>query len=252
MKTARIFKIFFSLQGEGPLLGTPMIFVRFRGCNLRCIWCDEPDALAMDSGIEMSLEKTLNEIIRLSPQQPPSANQQLPPWVSLTGGEPLLQFTFIKELAPELKKRGFNILLETNGALPEALEAVAPWRDLISMDIKLPSAHPFNDKETPENRPSLTRWMLETNERFLSQAPEKSYAKIVVTQKTTSEELLNAFGLLSRHPSTRLVVLQPATPRDGIEPPDHDQLDRFHRLAWDHLPHPIRLMPQHHPYWKLP
>lgn len=232
---ARITEIFSSIQGEGPLLGTPMIFIRFGGCHLRCQWCDEPDSLEPNSGQEMTPQEVLAKV------EFHFAQQKIE-WVSLTGGEPLLKPAFIKELAPELKKRGFKILLETSGNLAQPLSAVAEWIDSISMDVKLPSA-----KSTP-----YSHELLKSHDRFLSIGAEKSYIKIVVTQETSTGELSDAFDLIRRYPQAKPVFLQPATPRGGAHPPHPRQLEEFHRLAWKSLPQPVRVLPQLHPYWKLP
>ncbi|MBO8477106.1 MAG: 7-carboxy-7-deazaguanine synthase QueE, partial [Bacteroidetes bacterium] len=45
MKTYRINEIFYSLQGEGYFTGTPSVFIRFSGCNLKCPFCDTDHSL---------------------------------------------------------------------------------------------------------------------------------------------------------------------------------------------------------------
>ena len=107
----RINEIFYSLQGEGYHSGTPAVFVRFSGCNLRCAFCDTHH----QSGEMMSLQEIVDEINKY-----PSA-----PLLVLTGGEPSL---FIDEaFVAELKqKTGKKIAIETNGTLliPENLDWV--------------------------------------------------------------------------------------------------------------------------------
>ncbi len=96
----RINEIFYSLQGEGFHTGTPAVFVRFSGCNLRCTFCDTQH----QAGEMMSLQEIVNEVNRYP----------IAPLLVLTGGEPSL---FIDEaLVAELKqKTGKKISIETNG-----------------------------------------------------------------------------------------------------------------------------------------
>lgn len=106
----RINEIFYSLQGEGFHSGTPAVFIRFSGCNLRCAFCDTQH----QEGVSMSLEAILDEVNKY-----PGA-----PLVVLTGGEPSL---FIDEdFVKALKNTGKRIAIETNGTrlLPGNLDWV--------------------------------------------------------------------------------------------------------------------------------
>ena len=99
----KINEIFYSLQGEGYHSGTPAVFVRFSGCNLRCHFCDTKH----QEGEKMSLQEIVNEINKY-----PNA-----PLVVLTGGEPSLfvDQAFVAELK---QKTGKQIAIETNGTRP--------------------------------------------------------------------------------------------------------------------------------------
>ena len=99
----RINEIFYSLQGEGFHTGTPVVFVRFSGCNLRCAFCDTQH----QTGEMFSLQEIVDEVNKY-----PIASLLV-----LTGGEPSL---FIDEaFVAELKqKTGKKITIETNGTRP--------------------------------------------------------------------------------------------------------------------------------------
>lgn len=99
----KINEIFYSLQGEGFHTGTPAVFVRFSGCNLRCAFCDTQH----QQGMVMSLQEIVDEVNKYP----------LASLVVLTGGEPSL---FIDEaFVDELKqKTGKTIAIETNGTRP--------------------------------------------------------------------------------------------------------------------------------------
>ncbi|MBI4370649.1 MAG: 7-carboxy-7-deazaguanine synthase QueE [Elusimicrobia bacterium] len=241
-----ITEIFSSIQGEGLLLAAPMIFIRFGGCNLRCTWCDEPGSLALNSGRPMTVSAILDSISQLS-------NSPLPSWVSLTGGEPLLQAPFLSQLIPHLKNRGFKLYLETSGVLHESLAQIAGWIDLISMDIKLPSAL---DPAWRPNYPNghsqgMGPIWFDRHDQFLSIAPDKTCVKIVVTGKTSLSEFTAALTLVKKYPNAPLFVIQPATATNNDLPPNQNHLETLLGLAWQNLNIPVRLITQHHPIWKL-
>lgn len=97
----KINEIFYSLQGEGYHTGTPAIFIRFSGCNLKCDFCDT----LHQEGKQMT-EAQIVEEVRKYPAM----------LVVLTGGEPTLQVT--TELCEKLHNIGKYIAIETNGTHP--------------------------------------------------------------------------------------------------------------------------------------
>jgi len=121
----KICEIFYSLQGEGVLMGTPTTFVRTVGCNLDCTWCDTK--YARQGGKDMTADEVFEEVERKDV-----------PFVSLTGGEPLLQED-IYRLMNTLIDNEYHVTVETNGSLP--LEEIPNSEEImISMDIKCPSS----------------------------------------------------------------------------------------------------------------
>src|SRR5688572_33012587 len=97
----RISEIFYSIQGEGRLLGIPSMFVRTSGCNLRCRWCDTPYTSWQPEGKSWSVEEILGEIAKYPNRH-----------VVITGGETLLEPDIV-ELNREIKKRGALITIQT-------------------------------------------------------------------------------------------------------------------------------------------
>ena len=106
----RVNEIFYSLQGEGFWTGTPMVFLRFSGCNLLCPFCDT------DHGgfREMSAEEIVQELVHTGGDCRR---------VCVTGGEPSLQLD--QALVEALHGAGFRIHLETNGT--RVLPAGVDW-----------------------------------------------------------------------------------------------------------------------------
>jgi 7-carboxy-7-deazaguanine synthase len=121
----RISEIFYSIQGEGRLAGTPSVFIRTSGCNLRCVWCDTPYTSWRPEGSSWPIEK----ILRLVEKQPTRH-------VVITGGEPLLTGA-IEVLTQELKRRKKHITIETAGTIFKPV-----YCDLISLSPKLANSTP--------------------------------------------------------------------------------------------------------------
>jgi 7-carboxy-7-deazaguanine synthase len=125
----RVSEIFFSIQGEGTRAGRPCVFVRFTGCDLRCVYCDT--AYAFHGGEDMTRADVLTAVARH-----PSR------FVLLTGGEPMLQKD-LPDLARELLARGYEVAVETHGQRP--LDAL-PQEAIRIVDVKTPgSGEPTTD-----------------------------------------------------------------------------------------------------------
>ena len=205
-----IIEMFSSIQGEGKYVGCRQVFVRFAGCNLACRYCDTENAPAKHPVCQvethagsrafreeknpLSLAQAAEEINRLLREVPHQG-------VSFTGGEPLLQADFIHALRPLVAAPFF---LETNGTCTQQLAAIIGDIDIISMDIKLPSA--------------LPRPVWEAHRSFLRIARAKDlYLKMVLSAETREEEFLEGVRLIREEAPDALLILQPVTPFGGCE-----------------------------------
>jgi len=126
----KIAEIFYSIQGEGMLVGVPSVFVRTSGCNLRCVWCDTPYTSWSPEGTEMTLDEILARVRR-----PPAKH------VVVTGGEPMIA-PGIVALTHLLRNHGLHITIETAGTVYQPVAC-----DLMSISPKLANSTP-HERET--------------------------------------------------------------------------------------------------------
>lgn len=110
MKSFRVAEIFGpTIQGEGRLIGTPCHFIRFGGCDYRCVWCDTPHAVLPEKVAQ--LEK-LNAVEIVDRLRNLSAKPQ---WVVISGGNPLM--FDLTEVVRHLVGSGYLTMVETQGTL---------------------------------------------------------------------------------------------------------------------------------------
>ncbi len=121
--TLVVHEIYASIQGESTFAGLRCTFVRTTGCNLRCAWCDTPQAFY--GGTRMRRSDVLTQVLAKET-----------PLVEVTGGEPLLQ-PGVPLLLSELCDAGKTVLLETSG---EADVSLVDRRVHKIMDLKPPDS----------------------------------------------------------------------------------------------------------------
>ena len=123
----KVVEKFTSINGEGTRAGELAVFVRFKGCNLRCSYCDTMWANEADCSYEEETpEEITNYVLATGIRN-----------VTLTGGEPLLQKD-IRKLIYLLLQAGLRVEIETNGAV--RLSEFCEERPIFTMDYKLPSS----------------------------------------------------------------------------------------------------------------
>jgi 7-carboxy-7-deazaguanine synthase len=141
----KIAEIFYSVQGEGSLVGVPSVFVRTSGCNLRCAWCDTPYTSWHPEGDELSLDEIAARVDGY-----PQARH-----VVLTGGEPMIA-PQVAELAERFRARGLHITIETAGTVFQDLPC-----DLMSVSPKLENSTPAGDWAAAHERLRIQPTVLE-------------------------------------------------------------------------------------------
>jgi organic radical activating enzyme len=247
--------VFTSIQGEGPEVGRSTVFVRFGGCDLRCRWCDSPNTwrTSQTCRIEdragsgqfterpnpVSAEAIVEIVSRLAPR--PAT------WISLTGGEPLLQPEAVSAVVEELVAADRRIYLETHGLHSEALSKIVEKIDLVSMDWKLTSDVRWGPGQTA----IPGRDFHAAHEAFLRVALRAGgvYVKVVVTPSTRDEELDAMIDRIVSVSSEIPLVLQPVTPTGGVKAmPEAARLFGWLERAEERLAD-VRLIPQTHPIY---
>jgi pyruvate formate lyase activating enzyme len=122
-----------SLESVGTLDGPGIRFVIFiQGCVLRCLYCHNPDCQDLFGGREVTVDDLMGEINKYLSYMRFSGGG-----VTVSGGEPFVQFNFVQEIFRRCKKQGLHTTLDTSGFVNlNAAKSVLNFVDLVLLDIK--------------------------------------------------------------------------------------------------------------------
>jgi 7-carboxy-7-deazaguanine synthase len=230
--TIQLSEIFTSIEGEGILFGTKTLFVRMAGCPLKCRWCDTSYALSMYSGTSYSLEYVKKLIA-----------DHLQPFtykVNFTGGEPLVQYEAVIDLAKFVRERGLRTYLESACYDSDRFAKLLPYIDICKVEVKM-SDSKVVDMNHYDN-------LLQNEIRCLRTSVKNhkiTYIKIVVTNSTDIKEFADLVENIFQHVSTADISGFVIQPSDRIDEPTTERLLQFYDTVCPRY-REVRIIPQLH------
>ncbi len=169
-----------SFESFGTVDGPGVRFVVFlKGCPLRCLYCHNPDTWDFSGGTEMTVSEVLDRYEKVK--------NYITGGITVTGGEPLIQKEFVKELFLEAKKRGIHTCLDTSGAgfktdIKEDFKELLKYTDLVMLDIK------HIDNEKHKKLTGVGNSDILDFARFISDMGVDLWIRHVVVPKITDKE----------------------------------------------------------------
>jgi 7-carboxy-7-deazaguanine synthase len=189
----KIAELFYSIQGEGSLVGVPSVFIRTSGCNLRCAWCDTPYTSWQPEGADLTLNQIVDEV-----KAHPARH------VVVTGGEPMIAPEIIA-LTERLRGLGLHITIETAGTVVQPVAC-----DLMSISPKLANSTPNGRWAAQHDRLRIQPGvLLELMARYPYQL------KFVIEKTDDLDEVRALIGAL-RADRSRVILMPEGTDRDRL------------------------------------
>ncbi|MHC4376132.1 MAG: 7-carboxy-7-deazaguanine synthase QueE [Planctomycetota bacterium] len=274
---APVLEAFASIQGEGLFLGEPQVFLRLAGCPLRCRYCDTPHSWQLNGREADDWHTPFQAACRIAEVEREAGGSKRT--VSLTGGEPLAYPDFAVELASLIGSRALH--LETAGVHPAALERVLPATRHVSLDLKLmgdldaPVALPGADglaarldgfdaaelaaaAPSGEPTPALADELRAARRACLNLLARRdpaegatACAKLVVTERTSELEAVEALDDVAELAPELTVFVQPATATARTSAPGSELVEALVEAALERRL-ATRSLPQIHPLLGLP
>lgn len=235
---AELSEIFCSVQGEGPFIGSRQVFIRFNWCNLSCEYCD---TVLGSPSCRVEEVPGARDLYKLENPLGPSRVEGIAESFgrvhsySLTGGEPLLNAEFIRELELE------PLYLETNMTLPEEAKLIKDRVRYVAGDFKLNSALNLERRRYREMREATVESF-----RILKDSRKRhTFAKFIVGGGTGEEELFSSLQAIKD--CIHLAVLQPVTPLSSA--PTQRELLRLQKCLSQLVE--VRIAPQTHKFLNM-
>ena len=201
----RISELFYSIQGEGKLMGVPSVFIRASGCNLRCVWCDTPYASWQPEGEDQSVASIVDQAVRFPGRH-----------AVITGGEPMIM-PDIAQLCAALKAHDFHITIETAATVFADVKL-----DLASLSPKLSNSTPTNREGGRFARAhEQHRLNVEVIQRFIDSSPDFQL-KFVVCDPADLTEIRELLGRLKNWSPDDVLLMPEGT----------DQVTQDQRAGW--------------------
>ena len=189
----KIAELFYSVQGEGSLVGVPSFFIRTSGCNLRCAWCDTPYTSWNPEGADITLDQIVDEV-KVHPAR----------HVVVIGGEPMIAPEIIP-LTERLRGLGLHITIETAGTVFKPVAS-----DLMSISPKLSNSTPQGPWKEQHNRLRINREvLLQLMSRYEYQL------KFVIENPRDLEEVRPLIASLEAD-RARVILMPEGTDRDVL------------------------------------
>lgn len=147
MEKYQVVETFVSINGEGKKAGRLAMFIRLKGCNLNCSYCDTKWANEKKAPFQWMTSKEITDKIIESGVQ----------LVTLTGGEPFMDDNIGELIGSILMIPQVELEIETNGSMPIRFYKERDARLSMTMDYKLPSSQ-MEEAMCLENMEYLKPW----------------------------------------------------------------------------------------------
>lgn len=211
----RIVERFVSINGEGKKSGQLSVFIRFKGCNLNCSYCDTLWANKENVEYENMTEMEIYRFIKET-----GVNN-----ITLTGGEPLIQDNILGLVKYLLLDQKLQLEIETNGSID-----ISPFVNLngltLTMDYKLPSSR----VESKMDISNLKKIRKEDVIKFVVSCESDLY---------TMKNIIKEFDLVNRTNVYVSPTFEEIDPRDIVEFMKYNKLNnttlniQLHKIIWD-------------------
>lgn len=219
----RVSEIYESVQGEGLLTGTPSVFVRTSGCNLRCWFCDTPFASWKPEGDYLRIGQIVEQTRQFAARH-----------IVLTGGEPMI-YKSAPQLCAALRQPNRHLTIETAGTIYRDVAC-----DLMSISPKLSGSSPRDASPAWTQAHERRREQMDVVRRFMQQYTYQ--LKFVVDQPQDAQEVLEYLERLGGYDSERVLLMPQGIEKAALE----CQADWL--LPWCQQ-HQFRFCPRAHIDW---